>query len=460
VKLSLFIILGLLSTFVTGQVPTSLSIGPYSGVERIHLNPALGISSDYHWDATIGAHLFAQTDYSFVRDASLLNLIGQLNNATVIDAQNLIPEQRNSPLILFDLDGGKKELFLRGKVIGPSFTISLNPSTRVGLFSSFRSNISSSDIPENFGIYELNLSYSTNIIDIDPGSISGASWLEVGAHFSKSIGTSSFGFNIKILRGYEGGYIESNLDDSYQFVDSVVTVNNIPLFETAFTNSSINSGSFLPDVNGSGIGIDIGVSHQSEGLSLGASILDIGVLQFKSNLEIYTQDVLANITQIRTQDFRGFTSVRSLIDQLQRDLDITPDVFGVFSVGLPTRVSLYGDYQYDQNISISANLNQRLPIFPHSLKSNNTLVITPRYETSLFSFFLPITVYEYKSVRVGTAFRVGPLTIGSDHISSVLIPTDFRGSDIFLTLNIYPFGNKRDGSGSGGRGRDPMCPKF
>ncbi len=441
------------------QIPTSLSVSPYAGIDRIHLNPALGIKSIYGWDVTLaGAHLFASNDYTFLRTANLLNLNGRLSDAGLIVARGDIPESSNRPLVIFDEDEGSKSLYLNGRINGPSFSIDLGSNTRVGLFSNIRIHASSSDIPENFGVFELNQSFQTNIIEIERGSASFASWMEIGAHVSKNIDNISFGANFKLLRGNEGGLVNSNVEAAYDFVDSIITVTGVPDFELAFTNASINASSFQTDINGSGIGLDFGVVYQTELLQLGASVADIGVIRYKSNVEIYTPDILSTITEVRTQDFRNFTSLRNLIDQFQIDQNITPDLFGVFSIGLPTRLSLFGDYQYNNDISISAVINQRLPLFPNSLKATNSLVITPRYETSLWSFYLPVTILEYSSLRVGSAFRVGPLTIGSDHLSSILFNSDFSGSDIFFNLKIYPF---RSYNRKGGRrGGDVICPEF
>ena len=454
----------LCSHIALSQIPSSLSLSPYSGIERVQLNPALGTASVYPWEINLaGAHVFAHTDYGFVRQANLLNLSGQLSEAEVIDGISFLPEQSSIPLIIFDLDGGEKTGFLNARINGPGFTASFREGTRLGLFSSFRLHGSAPTIPVNFGFYELNASYDTEIINIDPAGMAAASWLEIGAHFSKDLETLTFGVNLKYLRAHEGLYINSDTDENYQFIDSIITVPPNVNFDLGFTTSSINANSLQSNFNGGGISIDLGARMQLENLELGLSILDIGALQFSSNVEIYSQSVLSTITEIRTQDFRNFNTFRDFLDQLQNDLNIIPDVFSAFSIGLPTRLSLYGDYQYNESIAISALVNQRLPLFGNSLKSANTLVFTPRWESDLISVFLPVSIFEYSSIRPGLAFRIGPLTIGSDHITSVFVPTDFKGSDIFFALKIYPF-NIESARSSGGRksrrGKGVQCPIF
>lgn len=451
------VIIGVIASITcAAQVPSALSISPYASMDRIRLNPALGINSTYQWDATItGAHIFGSTDYGFIRSANLLNLSSKISDARIIDARSDIPETSDVPVVIFDEDGGTKSFYLSGIINGPSFSLALSDDTRIGVFTNGRFHASSTSIPENFGFYELNQSFQTNVINSDRGVASFAAWMEIGAHLSKRIEELSFGVNIKILRANEGGYLNSQETASYDFVDSIINVANPPNIDLAFTNASINANSYESTINGSGIGLDVGVSYTSDFWSAGLSITDIGALRYKTNVEIYSTEILSTLTEIRTQDYRSFDSLRELLDRFQNDQDIRPDNFGVFSVGLPTRLTLHGDYKYDEQISISGVINQRLPFFPNSLAANNSLVVTPRYETPIWSFYLPVTLLEYSSLRIGSAFRIGPLTVGTDHLSSVFFNSDFRGSDLYVNLKIYPFGSGgRDGKGS------VLCPMF
>ena len=360
-------------------------------------------------------------------------------------------------MIIFDEDGGSKEIFFKGRILGPSLTFSLDESTRVGIFSQYRAELSSSDIPQGFGFYELNDSFFTEEIDVDNGNLSAASWLEIGAHFSKQIENISFGVNIKTLRASEGGYIESREDLTYQFIDSVIITEGRLDYDLAFTNQAINDGFSPLASNGSGIGIDVGFSYNTPLWSLGGAIHDIGVIQFKTNVESYTPEVFFGVEEIRTQNLRDFSDVSSFLLNIQEELDIEPDFFSVFSIGLPTRLTLQGEYYYNADITIAAQLNQRLPVFENSLKSLNSLVVTPSIKKGTVTAYLPISIIEFSRLRMGTAFRVGPLTIGSDHLTSVFFNHDFRGSDVYARLSITPFGR---GKSKKRRGKDVACPIF
>ena len=453
-RYGLFIFFLFLFQTLLCQVPYVFSLGGTAGMERVQINPAFGIDHQYSWEATIvGGHIFGFSDYAYLRKASLLNFPNRISGATVIDSQFEIPETSQNPLLIFDENGGTKQSFLRGSIIGPAFSFSFDEGTRVGLFTNFKVHVASTNIPENFGVYELNNSYNTELIGLNKGQISGASWLEIGAHFSKRIENLQFGFNLKMLRAHEGFYGTTNIDADYAFVDSTIIVNGNVDLEIGFTNRSLNATSLQMDFNGNGVGIDLGLVMELYNMKFGLSIVDLGILTYNKNVEVYKPEILGDITSIRTQDYRGISDLRTLIDQFQRDQNITPDTFGDFSIGLPTRIIATAEVQLNEDTYMAGMISQRLPIFSNSLKSNNLLVISARRDFGKVSLHVPITLYEFQSIRLGTALNLGPLTVGTDHLTSFLVPGDFRGSDFYFALRVYPFGGEKNTSN-----RSVLCP--
>lgn len=440
------------------QIPTALSTGKGAGINRILSNPATGVHSDYPWEFNlVDAHLFFQSDYGFVRKASLLNLGNQLRDATVIEGRTDLPQDATGPLIIFDLDGGNKDFFVNTRINGPAINFNLRDGFRVGLFSSLRIRGGAPNIPESFGVYELNASFNTNEISVTPTKASAAAWLEYGLNFSRQLDNLSFGVNIKFAQAYEAFYLNNSTNATYDFRDSTVTVTSPIAAEFALTTPTINSNSLQTDAIGRGIAFDLGVAGEINSIKWGASILDIGSLQLDVQTEVYGLNTLSNITEIPTENFRGVTTFREVLDLAQTELGISPEEFGVFSVGMPTRIRLYGEYYWQNDIHFSGELNQRIPLFGNSIPAINSLVLTPRIEKEAYSLFLPITVYEYKSVRLGTAVRWGPLTLGTDHLTSVFFPSDFRGSDVYFSLNLFPWWSSER---NGRRGGGIPCPQF
>lgn len=211
-------------------------------------------------------------------------------------------------------------------------------------------------------------------------------------------------------------------------------------------------------MNGSGFSIDLGIAMDNGPWQFGAALTDIGFVRYSSNTELYTQEILSNIREVRTQDYRGFGTIRQLVDQIQQDLNLSPRINEAFTIGLPAKATLFADYTHNNKLSFSAVLHQRIPVQSKRLHANNLLVITPRYELGPATVFVPLTFLEYSSFRMGTAVQVGPLVIGSDHLSSVLFSSDFNGSDIYFSLNIYPFGQPAGNSRS--KGKSVFCPDF
>ncbi len=437
---------------LSGQESLGLTLDKYSGVNLIDLNPAASSRSPYNSDVLLGsAHGFGFTDYGHLKTASLLNLQGRLADAFVIEAQSTIPDpaEITPPLIIFDEDGGDKKLSSHLEIIGPGVIFSIHPTIKIGLFTKAKANISSFSVPEALGFYELNEARFADFqLDLEPAKMSAMYWHEIGLHASKQLGSLSFGVNVKYLLGGEGAFIENNEFISVPFDSMELNPIGVPLdLQFGLTNSTLNTGSFNPfsDMDsGVGLGFDIGVTYESEGLYLGASILDIGRVSFTQSTEIYRFGDQSNIVDITPYD--ALTSTREFLDRIVNDFDVQVDNASAFKIGLPMALSLQGDLHIQDNYFVSATLTNRLKVFPNSLSRDNTLSIIPRYESKWISAFLPITVYEYSRVRVGAAARFGFLTIGSDHILSVFTNSDFRGSDIYLRLALFPFGNQSERS--------------
>lgn len=438
--------------FLVGQESLGLSLDRFSGINQIDLNPALSNRSPYSWDILLGsAHGFGFTDYGHLQTASLLNLQGRLRDAFVVEAQSTIPDPANvsTPLVIFDEDGGDKKVSAHVEIMGPSVLFSVTPTIKVGLFTKMKANMSSFNVPEALGFYELNEARFVDFeLELMSAKMSAMYWSEIGLHASKQIDALSFGINFKYLSGTEGFFIVNGAQTTVPFDSIELNPIGVPIdLQFGLTNTTLNDGSFSPFSglgSGVGLGYDIGVTYTRDGLTIGASILDVGRVSFTQNTEIYRLGDQSAIVDLANYDV--LTSTRDFLNQLINDFDVEVDNVSAFKVGLPTALSLQGDLHIQDNYYVSATLTNRLKMFPNSLSRDNTLSIIPRYESKWLSAFLPITIYEYSRVRIGAAARFGFLTIGSDHIMSVFTNSDFRGSDIYIRLALFPFGSQRERS--------------
>lgn len=462
------LILFLYSYSIKSQESLGFSLDKYSGTTLIDLNPALSSSSVNRWDVTLGAfHGFGFTDYGLLRRSSLFNLNSNLNNAFVVEAQPDIPanDGTTEPLIIFDEDGGDKKLSTHIEVTGPSFLFNLAPTIKLGIFTKARGNLSAPNIPEALGFYELNNArFSAQELALTSTKVSAMYWQEIGIHGSKRIGPLSFGINMKYLLGAEGFYIRNDVTTTYPFTVDNLNIEGLPVdLEFGLTNGTLDSETFSPFSNiddGVGLGWDFGVTYEDDRLKIGASILDFGRISFTQNIETYR--LTDQNTNVDISIYETLGSVRQFLAQIVQDFEVETSRSDAFKIGLPTALSLQGDLHLLDNYYVSATLTQRVPVFPNSLRRDNSLSVIPRYESKWLSAFLPITVYEYSRIRVGAAARFGFLTIGSDHIFSTFTNSDFRGSDIYVKLAFFPFRERTfsDKKSKKGKGKGLDCYTF
>lgn len=436
---------------VFSQEALGLKLGPYAGVETIFINPANAQNSNRTFELTLGsAHLFAHTDYAFLRSSSLATFSSDVREARVAGSREVIPESFPAPLVIFDLDGGHKMGSAHVDIGGPSLLYRLSPNITLGVFSKLRGNVSTFDIPENVGIYELNDSVLSQNINIQPGHLAYMLWYEIGVHASKKFEHWNFGLNMKHLRSSKSGFIKSSEDQNYSFINDIINVNsNVPI-EFSFTTDSANDDQFALFQNfgnGNGWAFDLGSSFRLNDFTIGFALIDLGQVSVQYNIETYSfvPDQNGNIIDINS--YENLTGVRNFLDVLEGDvpLSFTRDSY---NISLPSALSLDVQTKLIDQYFLSANIIQRVPLHfgAISLRRDNILAITPSYETNWFSAHLPVVLYEYERLRIGASVRLGFVTIGSDHLFSTFIKSDFRGSDIYTKISLFPFGNGRQKS--------------
>jgi len=118
---------------------------------------------------------------------------------------------------------------------------------------------------------------------------------------------------------------------------------------------------------------------------------------------------------------------------------------------LPAALSIQYRQKINDHTSVEGHLVQRLKVVEMQMPRSNSLNVTGVYDRKHFSAFLPVTLYNYNDLRVGAAIRLGPLTIGSDHIMSFFKQTDLSGTDVYVNLQVYPFELFGEGKKSGGK---------
>jgi hypothetical protein len=74
--------------------------------------------------------------------------------------------------------------------------------------------------------------------------------------------------------------------------------------------------------------------------------------------------------------------------------------------------------------------------FENKVNRMNYISIVPRYESRWISAGFPISFINDQFLRFGTFARLGPITIGTDNLVSWMIPSNFRGTSLYLSLQL------------------------
>lgn len=92
------------------------------------------------------------------------------------------------------------------------------------------------------------------------------------------------------------------------------------------------------------------------------------------------------------------------------------------TVALPTTVRLNIDYKLIPNLYVNLDLNQTLVKRNNPFNNNglNHITLSPRFETRIFSAYLPITLSSLGRTSIGAGLKLGPLIVGSGSILSNL----------------------------------------
>ena len=149
-----------------------------------------------------------------------------------------------------------------------------------------------------------------------------------------------------------------------------------------------------------------------------------------------------------TADFSGVSAIRDITPVLRDKFNVNPaNSKPSFWSGLPTALNLSAEYQQVPGKGIAVVWLQDLqPANVVAMHQPTLVSVVPRYETGFLGLALPVT-YLNGSVLVGTAFKFGPIWLGSDNLAgligrggSLIQP---KGVDVYASL-AFGIGRNRE----------------
>ena len=447
------------------QEQLGLRLGNYAGISGVRINPTSGVNNPLGWDANIvSLGGFLANDYIFIKDASMPSFFRNLSTlGPAPETKITVPTQ---PTQFFDFFNRKRDKFISSSAfVGlPSFQLNLESGHTFGVFFEQRSGLSTRNIPIIADPYEqkipLNLRY-----EVQPLVITGMAWGELGFNYAYQIGNEaegglSFGVTAKVLRANQGFFVQNLDGTAFTRLTKDSTRIDALNVRVGFTNNFMDKP--LSN-NGLGFGFDLGaqfvlgsgeLDNRPYLFRLGASILDIGHVNFTKNAQVHAVK-LTEPLQVDSKKYQNLNPTAPEEDAIHR---FNQTMYGkadsslqghYFAIGLPSAISFQGDLAITDKFFINGLLIQRLQMSHFSISRDNVFAVTPRFESQWLGASLPLSILNYSQVRLGLAARLAFLTVGTDHLLSFLGEKRLSGSDFYVALKINAFTLGKLGSNGG-----------
>lgn len=424
-KITLLLLTLSASLFMSGQSFNGFLTDNYSGVNSVILNPANIVDSRFKTDINIvGVSTFVGNDYTGVSFSDITK-----GDFDFDDDAKTYPTDNNNALWNTD-------------VLGLAFMFNLTENSSLAVSTRARAFVTAhninGDLIDNFD------SDDSDDVNIDAGNLilTGHGWGELGVTYARVIidDRTKFlkgGLTVKYLQGagsarLNGDNITVDYDADGAGPDTGTISTTGELTYAAFDTSFDEEGYEYELPKASGVGFDLGFVYEwrtnypdyqktnAKGethylkdknkykLKLGLSITDIGSINYKDGVE-ETYDITQNdVSEEDLQD--DFDNSDNIEDFLNNYYTLVNSKRG-YKVNLPTALHFNADWSFNNHFYL--NLNTDLSLVSKDKVSAtrvaNTVSLTPRFESKVFSFYVPMGIVQYSGFQAGAGLRVGPL---------------------------------------------------
>tara|TARA_R110000744_G_scaffold74569_1_gene148868 strand:+ start:722 stop:2812 length:2091 start_codon:yes stop_codon:yes gene_type:complete len=446
----------------------------YSGVNGVIANPANIADSRFKTDINlIGASAFFANDYLGVGFSDLTSSNFEYDT----DAKLSLSNNNNF--------SGTVD------VLGPSFMFNVGKKSSIAIFTRARTVISGNEF-NGKSIDDLDDSIDESqdfLVDEGDFYAAGNGWAEVGFTYAQELMNKEQhflkgGLSLKYLKGFGNAYVTGrnvtiNYDASGATLPDSSTIGTLEStgdlsYGRADDYDSDNYDYEVPDAKG--FGVDLGFVYEwrpdyadyvvtgTDGvktvmkdknkykLKLGLSLTDVGSVNYKGGL-IDSYNINNTITQDDYDNIEDSDDLQNLYTFTQATEDI--------KAGLPTALHFNADWNIKNHFYLNLNTDLSMRSAGENvMRIANVISLTPRFESKWFSFYLPVSSYQYSGMQIGAGLRAGPLYIGSGSLISTLTRSEIKGADIYAGLKIpVYYGQPKDSDGDGIPNKEDSCPK-
>ena len=352
-----------------------------------------------------------------------------------------------------------KAVFLRMDVIPPfSFMAALSPRHSIAIQMRSRVIVNADNIhPQMAKMFYENLEYAPLYDQRFSGArlnVRALGFSELGVTYAREIWrrpawSLKAGITAKYLLGHGGAFMAMDKMDFMFSEGSRLDLQNVEGTFAVADNLTVDELEYQDILfsKNSGWGIDLGatlerrLSNDQAGYrwKVGISLLDLGRVNFKNS---------ATCGSFSGQTDDLFTAINDGLDATDNPIlgfcrgwtkvfPTTAQVVTRFSIGLPTMLSLHGDYRLTAHVFVSAIAMLSL-VSKNSipgLHGVNRLEVGIRSEGKLAAVYLPLAI-QNNGVEIGTFFRFLGLNIGSSNWLNTIISGNMRQANVLIGLHI------------------------
>ena len=445
------------------QEQLGIRMDNYTGMDQAWVNPAFVAASPLAFDVhLVGFGLFMEQNYGFIHNTSLLDMKKKAPN--FVSAFDLDGKAAPKGHLVGDVYDSPNKKFVKfsGTLTGPSLMFKVAEQHSIGVFTNMRSAFTATKIPATLGYYSYENQAYKDGFTISPFKAAGAIWNETGIHYGfeieKNNGTIAFGANLKYNSFLESGFFGLQKEMTYTKISSDSVSIDYPAVEFAITTGNINKFSFdsntknatisQPSVDfyGHGFSADLGASIQIEDNGVdgyrwraGVSVLDFGIANIKQKAEFHSSYPIPNELTLDFNDLQTANTVKELEQKISQLALGDPNASlkaTSFKMGLPSAISIQGDYQFIQHLYVGGTIIQPFGLARYNLTRTAVLAVAPRFENRYFSLTTPIILRDWKSARMGLAGRLGFISFGTDNLGSFIRKKDFTGTDFYFAIRL------------------------
>ncbi|MFT5600619.1 MAG: hypothetical protein ACI9N1_000855 [Flavobacteriales bacterium] len=294
----------------------------------------------------------------------------------------------------------------------------------------------------------------------DGMGVDALSYLEIGVGFNREINDKlKIGGRLKYLNGMANIHTRKSdlgvFTDETTFdltVDGSFEINSSNIEQFTGTNGVIQTSDFIG--KNKGVGIDLGAVYKlTDKIELSASVVDLGVISWKSNVKSYeTNNFEFRFEGVDMEQFLSDSSdvLQTFVDSLETSFTVSENE-EAYRTGLYTRVYIGGKYSLTEKVSVGGVW------YNEFINSRYRAAITASGDVQLTNWLRAAVNYtyysrDYKNVGMGFVINGGPVQfyLMTDNVIGFVAPYATKNWHFRTGINFLIGRDKkiRDDAGS------------